>query len=109
MTLQLSIASATLKFGIHGHQGRTMKSRTEARTSRSQALPAAPARMSEPHQSSARRASFRRRKAAAIRGIATRETTPQAREGKSPQAIPGFSESWNERRRGTMTVVILRG
>ncbi len=98
MTLQLSIASATLKLGIQGHHGNTMKSRTEARTTRSQALPAAPARMSEPHQSSARRASFRRRKAAAIRGIA-----------KRPQAIPGFSESWNERRRGTMTVVIRRG
>jgi len=109
VTLQLSIASATLKLGIQGHQGRTMKSRTDARTIRSQALPAAPARMSEPHQSSARRASFRRRKAAAIRGIATSETTPQARDGKRPQAIPGFSESWKESRRGRRTEVIRRG
>ena len=109
MTLQLSIASARLKFGIHGHHGRTTKSRTDARATRSQAFPAAPARMSEPQTSSGTRLSFLRRKASAITGIASSETTPQARDGKSPQAMPGFVVSWNESRCGTMTVVTPRG
>jgi len=67
-----------------------MKSRTDFSTTRSHALPAAPARISEPQVNSARPASRRRRKAAAITGMAKRETTPHAREGNSPQAMPGF-------------------
>ncbi len=109
MTLQLSIASARLKFGIQGHHGRTMKSRTDLSTLRSQALPIAPAKMSEPQASSARPAAFRRRKAAAITGIAISETKPQKRDGKRPQAMPGFVVSCNERSRGISTVVTPRG
>jgi hypothetical protein len=94
VTLELSIASARLKLGIHGHHGKRMKSRTELKTTRSHAFPAAPARMSEPQASSTRPASFRLRKVSAMTGSARSDTRPQALDGKNPQAMPAFVVSW---------------
>lgn len=101
-TLQLSIASARLKFGIHGTR---MKSRTDFRTTRSHPFPSAPARIRAPQRSSEGRASLRLRKESAISGTAATETRPQTLDGKSPQAIPAFVVSWRESRPGTRTVV----
>lgn len=105
-TLQVSIASARLKFGI---QGTRMKSRTDLRTTRSQPLPSAPARIRAPQCNSTGRASFRLRKAVAISGTAATETKPHTLDGKSPQAIPGFVVSWIDSSPGMRTVVEYRG
>jgi len=101
-TLQLSIASARLKFGIHGT---SRKSRTDRRKRRSQPLPIVPARISAPQSRSPLPADFRPRNAAAISGAAARETQPQTRDGNSPQAIPGLVVGWIASRPGISGVV----
>jgi len=90
-TLQLSMASARLKFGISGTR---RKSRTDRRKRRSQPLPIVPARISAPQSRSPLPADFRPRNAAAITGAAARETQPQARDGNSPPAMPAFVVGW---------------
>jgi len=105
-TLQLSIASARLKFGI---SGTSRKSRTDRRRRRSQPLPSVPARISAPQSRTPLLADFRPRKAAATSGAAASDTHPQACDGNSPQAMPAFVVGWMANRPGISGAVRPRG
>jgi len=104
--LQVSIASARLKFGMTGTR---RKSRTDCRTRRSQPLPIVPARISAPQKRSARPTERRPRNEAAISGAAASETQPQTRDGNIPQAIPALVVVWIASRPGISRVVLPRG